>query len=829
MTTNNHTIISDAAAANAGTINAPLGELDEAIGDVAAVNALAGTGVAEKLETERAARVAADALYAAARVAADDALAALIGAAASVSGSIGTSIDTDGTLKAGAVDNAAVLASAVVTAAKLDTSAVTVPNVVVDPFNERLSPTLTYRRQRWKNPTALAIVSPDTSNPYGLPTLRFSTVSTLAGKAIWLDEMGAAVGDTISYACEMKAASGSFYFACRYYTSAEASLGSQSDSGTFAFSGTAQTLTISGTVVPATAAFVVIYVVRVSGSADADIYAMWGSRTAFVPAEPTPSIYPVGPASSNGIPLPSSDMAPAQTWGHRERFMNPAGLTLIDDATSIFGYEFETKPFWRWDYTAATLVGVTVHLDEIGAREGDVLSFVAAVKAASGTYALNGRFRDAANANYVGGQVSGTTSRTMAGAVQVLGGLSMVVPATAASVRLYVSRASGSATTADIYGIWGGLGPVSDAPIPAVDARFVRAFALTEDVYGKYLLRSWFGQVAKIQQADTTSAGVVAMIGDSWINNDRIHRPLTSALQTLYGDAGPGYVGIGNDHGATEPVGVTSYAKVGTWTELDNADPGRGVDIADSTSTDTATPAKVTIVATCTSAVIHYLKKANGGSFRWRVDAGAWTTVATANASDLYATETISGLSAASHTLEIEVSVAGVAGVTLFGVDLQESGNGVRVHRLGNSGATAAEYVAANSTLWAAALTALAPNLAVVLLGTNDDSADVAPATFGGSMDTIIDRIQAALPLCDVLVLTPGLNGLAAGTYTTATYIQKLRDVAVRQDAACFDASMTVGAYTNANSRGLWENTSHINELGAQVVASGLVRVLRAE
>jgi hypothetical protein len=77
MSTNNHTAISTGAAANAGTINGPLGTLDAAIGDISAFD--------------------------------DPSLAVIIANA----------LDTDGTLKAGAVDVAAVLADNVVSADKI--------------------------------------------------------------------------------------------------------------------------------------------------------------------------------------------------------------------------------------------------------------------------------------------------------------------------------------------------------------------------------------------------------------------------------------------------------------------------------------------------------------------------------------------------------------------------------------------------------------------------------------------------------------------------------------------------------------------------------------
>ena len=340
---------------------------------------------------------------------------------------------------------------------------------------------------------------------------------------------------------------------------------------------------------------------------------------------------------------------------------------------------------------------------------------------------------------------------------------------------------------------------------------------------------NWWGQLAKIETATSNEQAILAVVGDSWVQNGDITRPLNTWLQATYGNAGPGYVGIGKNHGSPDSTLVT-YARTGTWTDHDNggSPQGNGVDIADANSTDTVTPAQVTVVATFNTAVIHFQKMLNGGDFRWRLDGGSWTTVTTANASTIYATSTISGLSTASHTLDVQILNAGSAGVTLFGIDLQRTGNGARLLRLGNGGSTAAQYIASNATLWQAGLTAFAPSAVALLLGTNDMSGNVAPSSFGGSIDTLCTRIQAAVPLADVILLSPADNGLTGKTYTVSQYRDELRNAAVRNSALFIDTYRSIGSYTNGNSRGLCLNTSHLNANGGRVVADMMIRRLKA-
>jgi lysophospholipase L1-like esterase len=463
---------------------------------------------------------------------------------------------------------------------------------------------------------------------------------------------------------------------------------------------------------------------------------------------------------------------------------------------------------------------------------------------------LTYRFFTSAGAG-IGVQVS-TSSIAFTGALQTASVTGITVPATAAFLGIYPIRVTGTEDI-DIYSttvVHGSdlPGVVRPSPVaPAVwdeflaargteatiDDRFVSletgavvSFPANQDVYGRFYLRDWSAQIAKIQQAGSGEQADIALIGDSWVQNDLIGSPSRTALQTLYGAGGAGYIGIGNDHGEPTLTG-TSYNRTGTWTDRDNfpAPVGYGIDIADATTTDLT--ATVVITSITTDFTIHYIKQVNGGSFRHKIDAGGWTTVNTANASTIHATEAITGLSNASHTLTIEITVAGVAGVTMLGVDARITGtNAVRLHRIGNGGATIAQYVSADATIWQAALTAIAPNLAIVLLGTNDDSANIVPATFATNLTTLVTRIRTAMPLCDVLLLTPTANGLTPGTYGMSDYVAQIRSVAVANDCMCLDMYMSIDDYTDGDARGLFADTAHLNAYGGQIVANRLVREL---
>ena len=388
---------------------------------------------------------------------------------------------------------------------------------------------------------------------------------------------------------------------------------------------------------------------------------------------------------------------------------------------------------------------------------------------------------------------------------------------------IYVYRPA--PTSAAIYGKTANNGATADW-VQLDAAASAADYPATQLAYGACHLRNWNAELTHIRRENVGHQAVLALFGDSWMNiGNRFADLFTTWLQTEYGDAGPGWVSMW-EGGKGEPPNVTR-TRTGTWTDRDkNSTPkGRGPDLSECYSDEVVTPAKVTITATCETVIIHYLEQVGGGDFRWQVDAGGWTTVST-DAAEAYATTSITGLSAASHAVEIEILDAGTAGVILFGADVQESANGVRVHRFGQNGGKASDYTALDATQWQTALTALAPTVVAILLGTNEDSGDVAPATFRTNMEEMATRVRTAIPLCDILYISPGPNDLTPGTYGMADYVAALRASAVANDYAMFDSLLLLGDYDSANSRDLYQDSSHVNATGGSAIVRQVIQTL---
>jgi lysophospholipase L1-like esterase len=370
------------------------------------------------------------------------------------------------------------------------------------------------------------------------------------------------------------------------------------------------------------------------------------------------------------------------------------------------------------------------------------------------------------------------------------------------------------------------------APVTSVPSTLERPSLpyLPQDALGQ-----WQRRLAAVRDRVPGAQATLALVGDSWVDGDVIlGSPLRQALQAKYGDGGAGFVefGGGGDYAKGPPFATNiTYERSGAWTVHDAfTDPaGRGVDLADVSSTDASTPGAITLTGAFAEAILHYIKQPGGGSFRWRVDSGPWQEVSTATQRPALAIERIAGLSLGHHVVKIEVASAGTSGVWLTGADLRKPGSGVRVDRVGMNGATALDYTEANAALWQAGLAALEPDLVILLLGTNDQARQRLPEQFRADMDALVDRVRAATPQAGILLLAPGDNNLkATGQAPLAIdeYTDELRALAEERGLAFLDSSQVLGSFPEANARGLYYDDVHINETGGRVLAGYLLENL---
>lgn len=725
-------------------------------------------------------------------------------------------------------------------AVTVDSASLPLGNLVFDPYNLEILPGQTFggEKARWvEYASQLTRVTPDASNPFGGVTLRMGASTVYSGKVIQCSEAGITEGDIIHLGACVRGAAGTMRL--YGYWSASESDGSLSSLGytTLTLDGNVQTVTKSITV-PATAKRVEIWFYRATGTSEIDVYALWATLNTAT-NYPAP-VAPQARRTTNVIWDPTHRIVPINgDFGGRTRWKNASsGVSLIaGDSSNPFGGNTILLDGARQYYAKI------IYPDEIGLKAGDVLTINALLRGAAGTariyiyeYAVLSGGSSTGN-TYTGVQMNDTVQ---------IASVSRAMKAGTKRIELWIYRLSGSSPIS-VFGHWGGvesanaLGYATDEALVAeilaargselsIDARLdaietstsvLSPYPAGQLAYGRHLLRSWQAALSKILAADGTTQAVISWIGDSWINTgSRLHSVLKSILQAEYGNAGAGYASA-----STEPAqpGGVSISRAGTWTNRSRSTTPRGYgpDLFDAITTDDSTPASIQWTSTATDFLLLYLQQAGGGSFRWKIDSGSWTTIDTDDTPGL-GTVSITGLSNASHVLTVEVVSAGSAGCCLFGVDCQIAGNGVRIHKLGASGSSAASWTAhPDAAVLADTMAALAPNIVAVTLGTNDHSNDIAPATFAASVETLIASAIGSLD-AQALIVAPSDNGNTA-VYDMDDYVSSLRDSAVDNGYAMFDSLLLIGPYAAANARGLYTDASHINATAGRIICGVMI------
>lgn len=259
-------------------------------------------------------------------------------------------------------------------------------------------------------------------------------------------------------------------------------------------------------------------------------------------------------------------------------------------------------------------------------------------------------------------------------------------------------------------------------------------------------------------------------------------------LAAFYGDVGEGAIKL------TEDVRVTFSGGSGSST---TGPLQTGRQIGAGNTITVALPA-------CTDIDVVYWNQ--GGAFTWEVDGGGATTV-TPTGTDIMSLAAITGLADATHSLVL--TGTGTAHVGF--VVAKRGTTGVRVHRLGRSGATTetatmASGSAANRNRMLAATFATGVDLAVIMFGANDipnqGTNNITPSVFRANLKLLTDKVTA-LGGCSLLLAGPRYPNPSAPS-TEADYYAQALDLAATDDHVAFaDLAEVWGTEPDAETLGL--------------------------
>lgn len=326
---------------------------------------------------------------------------------------------------------------------------------------------------------------------------------------------------------------------------------------------------------------------------------------------------------------------------------------------------------------------------------------------------------------------------------------------------------------------------------------------------GNFYLRETRQRLMTRKLGETRQLAIAA-IGDSYSQYAaRWTGAFGTYLKGKYGDAGAGWVGFarftpgvsGTANGSYDPV-TYPLVRVGTWTETYNTSPN-SPDRSHVTSTTAGDSQTVSGPATpvLSGAKLYWIGTADGVvQYRWN-GSGAYTTLNVQGTVGALNIASLAGVpSSGAWSVEVQV-VSGT--VSLCGLRFTSAADGVIFDKLAGSGAQLAQWL--TSTNWGTGLADLAPNLVIIMEGTNSQGSSVAPSTWATNMTTFIGIIRAARPQVDILIAMPPENQRTTNFYPMSQYTAYGRQVAAANQCGFIDLQMVFGdasadyAFANAN------------------------------
>jgi lysophospholipase L1-like esterase len=292
---------------------------------------------------------------------------------------------------------------------------------------------------------------------------------------------------------------------------------------------------------------------------------------------------------------------------------------------------------------------------------------------------------------------------------------------------------------------------------------------------------------------------------------------------------GRGFIGAAS-------TGTLSYTWPATVTGSPTYDTGWGPKRHTPFLDGDGTPDLITYSALQGTAVdILWGRSSLSGTFRYRVDGGAWTSVDTSGTSqDGQLTRVTLGASGP-HTLEIEAVTAAfkqiVSGVIEYDGD---EASGVSVHDCSHFGWESTSWsTPTDADKWPSAIGALAPGLIVIMLGANDQWAGTAPSTFRTNVAGLIAALRGAnigpVPFPPILLAMHAARGDGPFAHTWDAYVTEAHSLA-RTDPLVTVADLTLGprfpGQADSPSWGLYADAVHLSGKGYAYVADRLAALL---
>lgn len=373
------------------------------------------------------------------------------------------------------------------------------------------------------------------------------------------------------------------------------------------------------------------------------------------------------------------------------------------------------------------------------------------------------------------------------------------------------------------------------------DARYTRLTQAGRNDLGIYVTPGW-GSFWKTKLAAAgTGKAKIAIVGGSssqgyYSSNLRTKGwdgLIRTALRTGYGNGGSGYYGSSLSATFQASVGVNSTAQAayasagnligqsGTWSPGGN-DFGPG---ANYIFTSTASSSCTFVV---TGSVVTVYTVSGGGThagWTYTVDGGSAVSVSdSGSGSATIQKTTISGLTAAAHTIVITYAGSGTNFLSVCGVS-GENATGVILNNFARYGSRAGNYSKLLSTdlnaTWSGGVDYPA-DLVIFACGPNDavngDSGDTWAANLRQFLTGVKDT-GSALGDTDVLIVLPHIGSFDTTNYRYQDYAVRGRAIAEAYGGAFIDMwALGRNSWNYWNSLGYWSNSTSPGASGTDSV-----------
>ena len=312
----------------------------------------------------------------------------------------------------------------------------------------------------------------------------------------------------------------------------------------------------------------------------------------------------------------------------------------------------------------------------------------------------------------------------------------------------------------------------------------------------------------------------VVVFGDSWVNDrQRLAKHLITHFRQSSGLSGAGYCTLTESNGSAD-IGMVYLPAYSDWETSDQSSDSIGLNISHLLGDAVGLALNFYVKSAVDKIEVYYLKQPGGGSFSCY---GQDTVLATIDTSSEVRSAGMSVVHWSPTVLpkffRIKVTDPNLSGVVIGGVNFKTHADGTRIHKIGNGGLTAHQAVAVDEEIWVDSLRALGPEIFCILLGTNDYARNVSPLEFKADIAELVSRVRLATPEVEIMLISPGDNGLTGRTFELSDYRDVLIELCIEQDLKFIDLREVLGDYATANSLGLYQDEIHPNNEGGALIA----------